>query len=403
MKKRFTAILLCSMISCSIVLGGCTSTSTPTEGSTQTATEENAVDSTVISESGSTESSDATTDNDVEQEVSNDYQYLTVNADGTRTFEDMAGRSVTIPARVEVALQVWPGCTPTINLLGAGGYFPAYMDGMKAETYYWSQQCNPYILQNPALDSSVEGILSYSPDVVFVKTKEDAETYANAGIAAAVMHASNSEKGLRAIRIMAEIFGEDAMKRCDAYMDYYNQTLSTIQERVETLDQTEWPSVFYVNTQGGDNPLVTSAKGTVQESYSNIVGAQVPAVEFAEGDRKEITAEQLLNMQPDYIIIFGTNSYAAYDNLINDPVLSQLDAVSSNQVLIAPRGNQPMSGTGVENILFLQWMSTQLHSELFPDFDMHAIVKAFYTNFMNYAISDNDVDVMLAGKNNPNE
>lgn len=399
MKKKISLSILSIVIAASVILNGCSKNQ---ENATESIQTQQAVEDANEQSDESTEGSEETT-NEESQNEETTYQYLTVNEDGTRSFEDMAGRTVTIPDEIEVALQVWPGCVPTINLLGVGAFFPAYMDGMKEDTYYWTQKCNPYVLSNEVLDSSVEGILTYNPDIVFVKSEEDAQTYENAGITAAVMHAASSEDGLRSIRIMAEIFGEEAIKRCDAYMEYYDEKLSVIQERIADIDESEWPSVFYVNTQGGDNPLVTSAKGTVQESYGKLVGFTVPAVEIAEGDRKEITSEQLLNMQPDYIVIFGTNSYAAFDNLMNDPVLSELEAVKNSNLLIAPRGNQPMSGTGVENILFLQWAAATLHPDLFSDFDLHTIVKEFYTDFMGYAISDENVDYMLAGKNKPDE
>ena len=108
-----------------------------------------------------------------------------------------------------------------------------------------------------------------------------------------------------------------------------------------------------------------------------------------------------MNINPDYIVVYGLHAYDAYDDLMGNEVLAGLDAVQNGKVYFCPKGGQPMNGTGVENVMYIQWQAQLLYPELFEDIDMHQVVKDFYSTYMGHDFSDSDVDAMLAGKNAP--
>lgn len=111
----------------------------------------------------------------------------------------------------------------------------------------------------------------------------------------------------------------------------------------------------------------------------------------------EISAEELLEVNPDIIVVNGARSQQVYADLMADETLSQLDAVTSGQVYIVPNGIHTWSGTGPECILYIQWLAKTLHPDLFTDVDMHKVIQDFYSTFYFTDFTDEEVNAMEAG------
>ena len=47
----------------------------------------------------------------------------------------------------------------------------------------------------------------------------------------------------------------------------------------------------------------------------------------------------------------------------------------------------------------LKWAAATLHPELFSDLDINSKVKDFYKTYLNYSLTDSDVELILAAKN----
>ena len=332
-----------------------------------------------------------------------DYQYLTMNADGTRTFQDMKGATVTVAAAEEmdtILTVAWPGNQPTIALLGITDMVPAWMKSMQGEDYYWAQQYNPTILANPSLGSSAEELMTFDPDIVFTKTKDKQAELDAAGITAACMAPVTLDDVLHSVRLTAEISGRpEAVARADSWIGYYNEVVDMIRQRLANVPESEYPVVYVVNGQHGTTPLLTNGGGTLTETFSHLLGFKLATVDIVQGDATEITAEQLMALDPEYMIFFGMHAYEAYDALMADESLAGLSAVQNGKLAFVPKGGQPMNGTGVENVMYLQWQVKLLYPELFADIEMHDVVKDFYNRYMDYDISDAEIEAMLAGKN----
>lgn len=381
MKKGISA-LLAVMMATTVMLSACGSSASESSGESS---EETTQAATSASGSGI------------------DYQYLTVNEDGTRTFEDMKGNTVTVPAEedMDTILTVsWPGNAPTMVLLGLTDMIPAWMSGMKGDNYYWQHQYNPTIMEEPELGDTAEELMTYHPDIVFCKTNEVQEELTAAGLTAACMSPVTLDDVLKTVRLSAEISGrKEAVDRADAWIAYYNDTVSTIKETLADVSEEDYPVVYVVNGQHGDTPLLTNGSGTLTETFGELCKFKLATEGIVEGDAVEITAEQLMSIDPQYIEFSGMNAYDAYDNLMADAVLSDLSAVKNGALYFIPKGGQPMNGTGVENVMYIQWQTKLLYPDLFADVDMNEVVRNFYTTFMDWDISDEEIEAMLAGKN----
>ncbi|WP_288284239.1 hypothetical protein [uncultured Senegalimassilia sp.] len=47
----------------------------------------------------------------------------------------------------------------------------------------------------------------------------------------------------------------------------------------------------------------------------------------------------------------------------------------------------------------LKWAAATLHPELLSDLDINSKVKDFYKTYLNYSLTDSDVELILAAKN----
>jgi iron complex transport system substrate-binding protein len=87
------------------------------------------------------------------------------------------------------------------------------------------------------------------------------------------------------------------------------------------------------------------------------------------------------------------------DKLTADPIWSRLAAVRNHHAYINPTGGWHWDRYGIEGALQIQWAAKTLHPELFPNLNMVAQTRSFYSQFLHYQLSDEQANRMLAAQN----
>ena len=105
--------------------------------------------------------------------------------------------------------------------------------------------------------------------------------------------------------------------------------------------------------------------------------------------------EQILTWNPDVII---TGKAGEAEKILNDPNWASIKAVQDQKVYVNPKGVFGWDRYGVEELLQVQWVSALLHPDLFPDFKIEEKVKTFYKTYLNYSLTDDEVKLIMAGK-----
>lgn len=115
----------------------------------------------------------------------------------------------------------------------------------------------------------------------------------------------------------------------------------------------------------------------------------------------EVTAEQLVAWDPDYIFVDHAGSSGnktaeqVIDEMVAQDVYSEMKAVKNDHVEVVPTGVF-FWDSGVQKPLLMLYLASTLYPEAFSDVDMKAETKAFYSEFFDYDLSDDEVTRILA-------
>ena len=69
-----------------------------------------------------------------------------------------------------------------------------------------------------------------------------------------------------------------------------------------------------------------------------------------------------------------------------------------SMIYVNPKGVFGWDRYGVEELLQVQWVSALLHPDLFPNLKIEEKVKTFYKTYLNYSLTDDEVKLIMAGK-----
>ncbi len=318
----------------------------------------------------------------------------------SRTVIDMAGREVRIPAvptRVVTA-----GGTPAVNmflfLMGKGPLIvnglPRFMKGQESRwrlhTELAPQLVNvPAVAEPPDWAPDMEGLLALHPDLAFVVDSISAELIQKRGIPAVVLSWKTADSVPETLVLLGEIFGEP--ERVQAYLDYRRQVLARIAEVTKTLPDKSRPKAMYGRLDTMTQPMGTTARWLIEAAGGRPVpDAALPSLL----DNLPFTLEQLLAWNPALLIVMVP---AQVGQALQDERYRQLAAVKSGNVHPVPRGGHMWTHYTPEQPLALLWIAKLLHPIQFQTVDIEAETKTFYARFFGLALSDVQVNAILAG------
>ncbi len=321
----------------------------------------------------------------------------------TRTIVDMDGIEVEVPYHITSYFNGYPVSNGVMVLLGVQDAQMYYLDRVTRPNWAWLREFNPLINQRTIIGNdatvTVEELLNTDAQVVIISNKATAQSYREAGLTVFSVTAGNTIEGFwNSVKKSAELFGDEAMARADAYVDYAKEIKEMVEKRVASIPENERPSVYYIS--GGVTPYNTSKGGNYSEEYIAIGGGYLcTAGGVITGNT--ITAEQLLEIDPDYIIVGTNNRNPAYEALMADEALAGLSAIKNGKVVKTPQGTLPWDTLGPEIAMMPVFVGKTLHPELFEDIDLKELMTDFYKKFYNYELSDEYADLMLAGVMGP--
>lgn len=329
----------------------------------------------------------------------------TATAPTERKIVDMTGTEVTLPAEVKTIANCWPSSNQIMIALGSTDKQIAYFKTLKTESFTWMQIVNPAIMEKPGFGEgktvTAEELLTLKPDLVITAAPADAEAFRVAGLNAVCMMFSDYEGLRKSVLLTGEAIGGDSVARAEAFASYLDGNLKLVSDRLADVKDESKPIVYYLDGQSGKTPYLTSGTGTMQEEWITKGGGKLATADLFQGMSKQITAEQLLKLDPDYIVVGGLNQATAYKALMEDKSLAGLSALKNNKVYRIPQGTFQWDRFGTESALQVVWMAKTLYPEKFADVDLKQMTIDFYKNILNYDLTSEYADAILAGKNSP--
>lgn len=242
-----------------------------------------------------------------------------------------------------------------------------------------------------------EAVLAADADLVVVKNAAYAQTLRDAGIPAIYFAYNNLEELYYAVDLMGDIFGKDAQEYAKKWKARVEETIDTLNKEMTSLTDEEKKKVYYINAATNPSDLYSTYGGdTFFDYWINVIGGEY-ATEPYEGI-ETIDPEVAISLNPDVIFISGYAEYTRYDELMADPVWSDINAVNNNEVYMMPTAMVSYDRLAVDLPMLLEYSANLLYPDR-HEFGGTETLKEFYKEFYGKDFSDEELQNMLAGLN----
>ena len=320
---------------------------------------------------------------------------LLLNVAEFRDVKDITGDVVKVPAKVEKIATLWYANNQIILMLGGADKIVATTDLIKNNK--WFAHIYPRISSIPngvnGKDLQVEELIKLSPDVVIAADKKNKEELTKNGFTVLYPSFTNHADMKKSVSIMAEVIGGDAPKIAEKFNEYFDGNLKKVLSKTDKIAASDRPKVLHI--ADGKNLFKVDGTNTIIDEWIRVAGGQ-NAVQKA-GNMLEINAEEIPNMNPDVIIIGRAKAPEILKKIYENPIYADTNAVKNKRVYVNPTGVFSWDRYGAEGALQILWAAKILHPEIFKDIDIAAETKKFYTEFLHYELSDDEVNYILNG------
>lgn len=367
MKKRILVFLFTIFMILSITACQNQSKEKDLENQTQEVTEQ----ATEASTQGTTE----TTENldDVDDYIASWPVTVTDHLDRTITLEEKPERIISgyyISTSALIALELED------NLVGIEA---------KADQRPIYSLAAPQLLELPnvgtAKEFDLEGCIALEPDLVILPTrlKDQISTLEEMGITVIGVNPENEELLVEMITMIAKLIGASDY---DDLIEYYIEKTDEL-SKIHN-DVTDKPTVYLA---GNSSMLSTAAAKMYQNDLIEVSGGINVANDIDDSYWVDVSYEQLVAYNPDYIIIVPEADYTI-DDVRNDGNLSELNAVKNNKIYAMPSTFEAWDSPVPSSILGKMWLTSILYEDKYTNEDFIEEAKDFYEEFYGFEIDE---------------
>ncbi len=325
----------------------------------------------------------------------------TTTPQDTRLITDMAGREVAIPLEINKSFSLSSGGTIFLYTLN-----PQLLTGYN---YDFSEQEAEFILPEyldlPVFGQSnslnAEALILAAPDILISygytdqAAIEQVEAIEEQTGIPCLMFDSTFNQTAAAYQLAGEAFG--LTERANALANYAQNVEDFIQQ-IDIAEQDR-ATIYYGN---GRENLETAPAGSPHAELLELV--QAANVAQIEGDfttRMDISSEQIIGWNPDFIILNGEPSEGfsalnATEEFLANPNYQQVAAISKQQVYPIPK--YPFSWfdrpSAPNRLIGVYWLSELLYPDLY-EIDIRQEAIDFYQLFYHWQLTDDQLDQLL--------
>ena len=235
----------------------------------------------------------------------------------TREVTDDLGRRVVVPTKIRRVVSLAPSLTENIFAVGAG-------DRLVGSTTYcnYPEEAKSIQKVGDTLSPNLETIVALKPDVVFVSTASQLESFKNVleqnHIAVYVTNPNSLDAVLTDLRTLGDLFGT---------VDKTSELLNELQERIaEVTQNVEGQRAVPVFVQISKEPLFTIGNDSFVTELVAKAGGRSVTAEVPSG-YPQLSKETAVALNPEVIILSESD-----DNREPNEVFKNSTAVKNRRV-----------------------------------------------------------------------
>ena len=259
-----------------------------------------------------------------------------LNAAQFRDVKDISGDIVKVPVNVEKIATFWYENNQIVLMLGGADKIVATTDLIKNNK--WFAHVYPRISSIPngvnGKSLQAEELVKLNPDIVIAADKNNKEKLLKNGFTVLYPSFTNHADMKKSISIMAEVIGGDAPKIAKKFNEYFDGNLKRVLSKTDKIAEADRPKVLHI--ADGKNLLKVDGTNTIIDEWIRVAGGQ-NAVQKA-GNMLELNAEEIININPDVIIIGRAKAPEILKKLYEDQVYAGTNAVKNKKVYVNPAG-----------------------------------------------------------------
>lgn len=322
---------------------------------------------------------------------------------GVREITDMAGRTMTIPNEIQSVFSTGPVSAIYLytlvpdKLLGWNYELNDIEKSIILEKY----QSIPNFGMGDAIN--YEAVIAAGPTIAFnVTTINEGNMDASDKLAESlgipvVMVSSDLLEAPDVYRFMGDLFG--VQEQAEKLAAYAEDTFNDITNL--NIPDEKKVRIYYGN---GEDSLETAPAGSRHGQIIDLINAiNVADLELGDGSRVQISPEQLLDWDPDVIVVNGEpksnmSGGTAADEIRKNPNFATLTAIKNGKVYGTP--NAPFSWVdrppGPNRIVGMRWLSGLIYPD-YLDYDVDEEVREFFQLFYHVELTDEQLTQLYNG------
>ena len=195
------------------------------------------------------------------------------------------------------------------------------------------------------------------------------------------------------LEVLGKVFDNPA--RAEELTNYYQSRVSKVEQLVSGVSEDQKPTVLVIkySDSGGETAFSVPPITWLQTRLVEIAGGY-PAWKELDGGGGWVVVniEQIAAWDPDivFLIEYSGNAPEIKQNIINNPILSNLRAVKNDQLFAFAYDFYSWDQPDTRWILGLQWLATKIHPDLTRDIDILVEVNSFYAEL--YGMDQDTID-----------
>lgn len=295
------------------------------------------------------------------------------------TITDQAGREVVIEKEPQTIVSGYYIATSILISLGQEDKLVGIE--AKADTRNIYSLSAKEIISLPSVGTAkqfdLEQCASLNPDVVILplKLQNVVESLEQLGITAIVVNPESTELMQETVKILSTAL--NCTETGNEIIEYANNSIKTLNDKLK--DETA-PTVYFA---GNSSYLSTAGAKMYQNSLIENAKAVNVAKEIDDTYWAEVSYEQLISWNPEYIIVASDAEYTV-DDILNDKNLSSLDAVKNKNVYKIPDAFESWDSPVPSNFLGSIYIASKIHKNVLDEDYLAKETKDFYSKFYGF-------------------
>ncbi|MEC0182846.1 ABC transporter substrate-binding protein [Paenibacillus peoriae] len=347
------------------------------------------------------------------ESVPNATESIPTNAASTSTereVTDLAGNTIKVPNEIKsVSITSWKGALEIFTLLGHEDLVASMADTSR---YIWLRRIYPNLATVPDFgsfnDVNVEELMKANPDIIFSAENASAANKKMQSLGLPLYVDGVTSKGDpyegrdAQLKAIADLVGEK--EKAQAYLAWEKKWLDEVAKRVKDIPQSERKKVLVLRNSTTE---VFNEMNILGLAVSMAGGINVAKDAFSDRFYNEVSAEEIVGWNPDYVFQFqvgsaGEQLTTRFDEMKNDTRFKGMSVLDSGNFYIMPTGLSPWGGK-METALGVLTMAKTMYPDKFSDINISEVAQDFYSTFLNHKLDDEDWKLLLYTANGANK